>query len=373
MNSYQMNRFRNRRFKWLMKISSWISALPRKVTPAPFALMQMGSVFWQSRALYVGTKLEIADVLKNDTKNTVTIAQELQLHEDHCYRLMRMLASIGVFKEISHRVFKNTKMSNYLRKDNSQNVRAMILMHNSPEMVKPWLEPLEDCIKSGDTPFEQTHGTGLFDYMNENKAFDSLFSEAMDTVEALTENTFLNDFNWSRFNRIVDLGGSKGSKSLSILAANPEMSALVMDRPSIIDNAEKFWAGIISPQVLERIDFLGGDILEKIPDAVSDQDLFLCVAVFHALDDNACLKVLHNIKIAMNGIKATLVIADAVAEEVGIEKNVASFDMQMLIGCQGRERTLTEWNSLFEEAGFSLVELVDATTFAKFIVLQVRE
>ncbi|WMP19040.1 hypothetical protein [Thiothrix lacustris] len=45
-----------------------------------------------------------------------------------------------------------------MREDNPANIRAMILMHNSPEMVRPWLEPLEDCIRSGDIPFKQTHG-----------------------------------------------------------------------------------------------------------------------------------------------------------------------------------------------------------------------
>ena len=136
---------------------------------------------------------------------------------------MRMLASIGVFTETSHRTFKNSKLSEYLRKDNSKNVRSMILMHNSPEMVKPWIGTLETSIRDGGIPFEKANGVDLFEYMNQNKEFDALFSQAMDSVEHVAGVQFLEDFNWSQFQRIIDVGGSTGSKSLAILKANPEL------------------------------------------------------------------------------------------------------------------------------------------------------
>ena len=120
----------------------------------------------------------------------------LIINEDHLYRLMRMLASIGIFTETSPRIFKNSKLSEYLRKDNPQNVRAMILMHNSPEMTKPWIESLEESIRDGGIPFEKVNNVDLFKYMNQNKAFDILFSQAMDSVENLAGIEFLKDFNW---------------------------------------------------------------------------------------------------------------------------------------------------------------------------------
>lgn len=121
--------------KTMHKLQQW----PRNITPAPFRLIQIGSSFWQSRALYVATKLEVADVLGDDTVSITTIANKLDLHESHLYRLMRMLASIGVFKETSPNQFKNSKLSQYLRKNHQHSVQAMILMHNSPEMTMPWL------------------------------------------------------------------------------------------------------------------------------------------------------------------------------------------------------------------------------------------
>ncbi len=303
-------------------------------------------------------------------KSTSSLADTLQLNEDHLYRLMRTLASIGVFTETSHRTFKNSKLSEYLRKDNPKNVRSMILMHNSPEMVKPWIETLEASIRDGGIPFEKVNGVDLFEYMNQNKEFDTLFSQAMDSVENVAGVQFLDDFNWSQFKRIIDVGGSTGSKSLTILKENPGLKAVVFDRPEIINGAREKWQSKEAESVLARMEFIGGDALESIPHAESEGDVYLFMAVFHALDDNDCRKILRNLKTAMGNKSSYVVIADAVSNEVNIDSIIASMDMQMLMGTKGRERTMSEWKRLINDTGFNIESIIDIRTFAKFIVLR---
>ena len=65
-----------------------------------------------------------------------------------------------------------------------------------------------------------------------------------------------------------------------------------------------------------------------------------------------------------------VLVVDTVAQECGIDPNVAAFDMQMLINTRGRERTRSEWEALFQRSGFSIREVVDVRTFAKLIVVQ---
>ncbi len=48
------NIFAIKKYGQLMRFASWLQQIPNKVTPAPFRLIQIGSAFWQSRALYVG-------------------------------------------------------------------------------------------------------------------------------------------------------------------------------------------------------------------------------------------------------------------------------------------------------------------------------
>jgi hypothetical protein len=364
------NKFAIKRYSMLMHFANWLQQIPNRITPPPFRLIQIGSAFWYSRALYIGARSGLADEIGDQEKSTSSLAVTLQLNEDHLYRLMRMLASIGVFTETSHRTFKNSKLSDYLRKDNPNSVRSMVLMHNSPEMVKPWIEALEASMRDGGIPFEKVNGAGLFEYMSQNREFDALFSQAMDSVENVAGVQFLDDFNWGQFKRIIDVGGSTGSKSVSILKANPELKAVVFDRPEIIKGAREKWQGKEAGSVLSRMEFIGGDALESIPEAESDGDVYMFIAVFHALDDNDCRKILHNLKVAMGGKSSYAVIADAVSSEVDIAPVIASMDMQMLMGTKGRERTLSEWKQLFNDTGFSIENVMDVRTFAKFIVLR---
>lgn len=367
---FTKNKSAIKRYGKLMRFANWLQQIPNKVTPPPFRLIQIGSAFWHSRILYIGAKLGLADEIGDTEKSTSSLADTLQLNEDHLYRLMRTLASIGVFSETSHRTFKNSKLSEYLRKDNPKNVRSMILMHNSPEMVKPWIETLEASIRDGGIPFEKVNGVDLFEYMNQNKEFDMLFSQAMDSVESVAGVQFLDDFNWSQFKRIIDVGGSTGSKSLTILKANPELKAVVFDRPEIINGAREKWQSQEAVSVLARMAFIGGDALESIPQAESEGDVYLFMAVFHALNDDDCRIILHNLKTAMGNTSSYVVIADSIANEINTDPIIASMDMQMLMGTKGRERTMTEWKQLFNNTGFAIESVMDTKSFAKFIVLR---
>jgi hypothetical protein len=368
MQSLQKNSFKVKMFARAIAVANWLATLPNRLTPPPFRLMQIGSAFWQSRALYVAAALGVADEIGKEAKSSGEIAEALSLHEEHLYRLLRMLASIGVFEESKQRVFRNNRLSDCLRSDHPQSVRDMVLMHNSEEMARPWFESLETCIRSGETPFVKTHGQELFAYMDGHAEFDALFARAMDAVESLTGLDYLRDFDWDRFDRLVDIGGSKGAKALAILKNNPKLRALVFDRPQVIATAEAYWRQQGAADLLPRVDFASGDLLKEIPAAHSERDIFLCMALFHALGDEDARCVLTNLRQAIGSSGATLLIVDTVADEVGIDPNVAAFDMQMLIGTRGRERTLTEWQHLLDADGFSILEVVAVRTFARFIV-----
>ncbi len=370
MTTLQRNRVRVWLYQWLLRLANGIAALPNRVAPPPFRLLQMGSAFWLSRALYVAARLQLADALGDAEKSAGTLAAELGLHEGHLYRLLRMLAANGVFRETAPRTFRNSAISHYLSEAHPHSLRAMILMHNSPQMTAPWLDSLELCVRSGETPFVRVHGAELFDYMTRDAAFEELFAHAMDAVEALTGDDYLQDFDWSRFDRVIDVGGSMGAKALAILQAHPHMRALVFDRPQVIATAREAWRGKVDAAVLARMEFASGDMLEQIPPPQSEHDVYLFMAVFHGMSDDMARRVLQNLRRSVGDLRPGVVLVEAVLQRVGSDATLAGFDMQMLIGTAGRERTLSEWSTLFDSAGFVLQEVVEVRTFARFIVVQ---
>jgi hypothetical protein len=371
--SLQKNAGAVRRFSRLMKFAGWLQNIPNKITPPPFRLMQIGSAFWQSRGLYVAARLDIATVLGDEHLTADEIAAHVSADPDATYRLLRMLAALGVFEEVSPRVFSNNGLSAYLREDHPKSVRAMILMHNSEEMSRPWYEQLEKGVQSGDVPFQLAHGQELFGYMDSHPEFDRLFSRAMDSVEALTGDSFALDFDWGRFERVIDVGGSKGSKSLAILKRHPHLEALVVDRAQVVREAEQHWTGREAPALLARLSFQAGDLFESVPAATSARDIYLLSAVLHGFDDDSCVKALRNIAGACAGTGARIALMEMVLPESRPDLASASLDMQLFMGTRGRGRTLDEWLRLFDRSGLALEEQVSLQSFAKILVLQRHE
>ncbi|MDD5411650.1 MAG: methyltransferase [Methylobacter sp.] len=371
--SLQKNSGAVRRFAMLMKFAAWLQNIPNKVTPPPFRLIQIGSAFWQSRVLYVAARLNIASVLGDESLAVEVIANRVLAQLDAVNRLLRMLAAMGVFEEVSPRVFKNNGLSDYMREDNPNNVRAMILMHNSIEMSQPWYEQLEQGVRSGEVPFQLSHGRELYSYMDDHAEFDSLFARAMDSVGALTGDSFATDFDWGRFDRIIDVGGSKGSKSLAILKRYSHLTALVFDRNQVIQTAATYWTGKESPALLSRLTYQGGDLLESVPAAKDDKDIYLLSAVLHGMDDENCVKVLRNLATASTGTGARIALMELVVSELNADFSSAAFDMQMFLGTRGRERTLPEWQNLFDQSGLALEEEVGLQSIGKILVLRPKD
>ncbi|MDD2760970.1 MAG: methyltransferase [Methylomonas sp.] len=359
-----------RRFAKFARFGAWLQNLPNKIVPPPFRLIQIGSAFWQSRALYVAARLDIAGALADGELSIETLAERVAADADALYRLLRMLVAMGVFEEVADRRFKNNKLSSWLRPDHPSSIRAMVLMHNSPEMSRPWFERLEQGVCSGGVPFESAHGQAFYDYMDNHPEFDALFAQAMDSVEALAGDSFAIDFDWSRFERIIDVGGSKGAKSIAILKHHPQLKALVADREQVIQGAAQFWQQKGEGAALQRMSFEACDLLLAVPKAHSGKDIYLLSAVLHGFDDETSVTVLRNVVQASAGSGATIAVMEMVMPDNRADTGTASFDMQMFVNTRGRERTLDEWWRLFDDCGLVLQEVVCLQTFGKIMVLR---
>ncbi len=365
----QMNMGSVRRFAKAMKFGSWLQSIPNKVTPAPFRLLQIGSAYWQSRALYVAVRLDVATVLGKERMDVFALASQVSANVDALGRLMRLLSAIGVFEEVTPMVFRNNKLSRCLCSDDPQCVRAMILMHNSETMSRPWFEQLEAGVRSGIAPFKLSHGEELFDFLDHHTEFDQQFSEAMDSVEALAGDGFASDLDWGRFDRIIDVGGSRGTKSLAILKRYPTLSALILDRPQVVAEAQQYWANHPAKGV-ERLRFQAGDLFSEIPKAIGPKDIYLLSAVLHSFDDRSCVRALQKLREAIGTSGARVALLEMVVPESGADLASASFDMQMFVGCRGRERTLSEWQSVIKASGLSLDEVVSIRSLGSILVLR---
>lgn len=368
--SLQRNAVPARLFAVAIRLASWLQALSGKLTPPPFRVVRMGAAFWQSRALFVAARLDVATALGQGSLTAEEIAARTGANADALCRLLRLLAASGVFREVAPRVFANNEASEWLRGDKAGNVRAMVLMHNSETMSRPWYERLEEGVRTGTVPFELVHGREFYDYQAAHPDFGALFAQAMDSVEALAGDGFATDFDWGRFERVIDVGGSRGSKSMAILLRHPRVEALVIDRATVVREAGRARAGQAVPEVLSRLRFQEGDLLGEIPAARGERDIYLLSAVLHGMDDETASRGLRNLAIACGRSGARVAILELVLPEQGADATAASFDLQMLMATRGRERSLGEWMRLAAAGGFELEEVVALRSFASILVLR---
>lgn len=369
--SLQRQALRVRAFQWAMSLSNRLQRLPNRLAPPPFRLMQIGSAFWQSRVLHVAARLDLATTLADHRLTPVDLAARLQVDQDALARLLRMLVAMGIFEFDRDGRVANNALSQPLRTDSPACVRNMVLMHNSPEMSRPWYEALEQGVRGGQVPFSVCHGQQMYAYMDDHAEFDALFSRAMVEVEALVGDSFASAFDWGAFDRVIDIGGSNGAKSAAILRRHPTLRSLVVERPQVVAQARVWWSTEGDPSCRDRIDFVEGNTLTgPLPAAEGSRDAYLLSAVLHGFDDAACIDALRQVGKAVGSTGAAIVLLELVMPDHDADLTSASFDMQMFMGTRGRERTRREWQAVFGRSGLVLEEVVRLASFGQMLVLR---
>src|SRR6185436_12505158 len=84
--------------------------------PSPQETMnQLITGYWNTQAIYVAAKLGIADLLTNGPRSADDLAQATKTHSPSLYRLLRALASMGIFAEDDTTRFGLTPLAECLR------------------------------------------------------------------------------------------------------------------------------------------------------------------------------------------------------------------------------------------------------------------
>lgn len=140
-------------------------------------LLNIVSGQWIAQGVYTSAKIDVAGHLLDGTKSIELLAELTNSDEDNLYRLMRMLASVGVFEEKPGRNFSNTNTSALLAEKHPQSLRSLILFYGSE--MRQSLDNLDQCVRRGTPAFELTFQKPVFEYFRDNPSSAKLFNEAM--------------------------------------------------------------------------------------------------------------------------------------------------------------------------------------------------
>jgi hypothetical protein len=322
-------------------------------TSHPQQLDQLITGYWTSQAIYAAARFGIADLLKNGPLTADDLAAATSTNRDALYRLLRALASIGIFAESEGRRFSLTPLAEPLRSDVPESKRALALM-SGDEQFRAWSE-IVYSIETGKRAFDKVFGEPIFDYLGQHPEKARVFDAAMVGIHGRESAAVLDAYDFSGVNLLADIGGGNGSQITIVLQKHSGMKGILFDLPHVIERAQERMA---PSGVLDRCQLVGGSFFESVPKGA---DAYVLRHIIHDWEEEKALKILRNCHEAMTPKSRLLVIESVIPP--GNEPFGGKFlDLVMLLIPGGKERTADEYRELFEQAGFKLTRIIPTGT-----------
>jgi hypothetical protein len=319
--------------------------------PPPAVMFRLIMGRWVSHLIYVAAKLELADRVKNGPRTVEELATAAEVQAPALYRVLRALASVGIFAETKDKRFKLTPLAVTLQKAVPGSMHAAALMLGEKYLEDAWAQLLHG-IKTGEIPFLKAHGVRQFEYLEKHPEDLKIFGETMTNVSSTENPAIAAAYKFSGIRTLVDVGGGNGSLLATILKANPKLKGVLFDLPSVTTRAKQD-RHLTAKGIAERCTFESGDFFAAVP---KGGDAYTMKRTLHDWDDERCAKILANCSAAMNE-KGKVLVIDSVILPGNDPDRGKLLDMQMLV-IGGRERTKQEFATVFREAGLKLTRVV---------------
>ena len=317
--------------------------------PPPLVIRRLLTGYWLSQAVYVAAKLGIADLVNHGPKAADDLARSTGVHARSLYRLLRALASVGVFAEDADGRFRLTPPAACLVSDAPDSQRPAAIMMGE-EHYRCWTDLLYS-VETGQTAFEHVYGEPVFDYLATHPHPAKVFDGAMTAVHGAETGAMLAVYDFSPVGTLVDVGGGNGTLLTAVLKKYRSMRGILFDRPDVIERAR---ANLKAAGLDQRCQAVAGSFFDSVPPG---GDAYLMRHILHDWDDDQCLTILRNCRKVMPKAGRLLVIESVIPP--GNEPFFGKLlDVNMLVIPGGMERTASEYRDLFARAGFALSRTV---------------
>jgi len=297
-----------------------------KQPPPQVVLLEMWAGYLVSRGLHVVAELGIADHLAQGLTTAGELAAATGANKNALQRVLRMLASRGVFAEEEPGCFRLTALSECLRSGTAGSLRDAICMYG--EMHWRAVGSLLHSVMTGEPAFDHVAGSPAWEYLANHPDDGERFVRGMANISFFENEVIAHAYDFSPYRVVIDVGGGRGGFIAEVLKANPGLRGLLYDEPHVVKHVLDGW------------------------------------------DDNDASRILRVCRQAMPS-RGRLLSINAVAPDGGgySQKDAAILlmDMVMLAGSRGRERTQNEFRDLYHQAGFALSRVIPTRSLLSIV------
>lgn len=328
-----------------------------------FALNNQIIGYQITQAICAAVKLGIPDLLNNQAAMSVeNISSKLGVDRSLLHRLLKALASSGIFREIKQGYFENSIRSEYLVSTARHNL-AFRAIRAGEENYSAW-SSLTDGIKTGVCPFDIAHDQPFFQYLENHPQSSDMFNKSMQALTNHIVPAIIAAYDFSLCGVIVDVGGGYGQLLHGILASYAGVRGVVFDSPSVIQEAR---SSVGPSDVTARCQWIGGDFFREIK---ACGDLYILRNILHDWCDADALTILKSCAAALTADSRLLVIEDIMTDQTNGSAMNLWKDLEMFVYLNGKERTQQEFEGLFSMAGMRLNRLISTSSFPFIMELQ---
>ncbi len=309
-------------------------------------LLQLAFGYSVSACINVAARLKIADLLKDGPRPVRELAAAASVQEDALYRVLRALASFGIFVETAPRTFALTPLAEPLRAGNP--IYDLILWISDPFHFRIYAETMYS-VKTGLPCADRVLGKPIFDYFPTDTEESEVFNAAMVSMTAMVIPAVLEAYDFSGIGTLVDVAGGHGSVLTGILEKYPQMRGILFDLEHVVTGAKPRLERL---KLTDRVQLASGDFFQSVPTG----DAYVMKHIIHDWDDARALTILKNCRKASP--KAKVILLESVLPSGNDPHFGKLLDLEMLTLPGGRERTEEEFRTLFAGAGYGLVRVV---------------
>jgi len=314
-------------------------------------ILQVSTGYMASSALYVAMNLNVPDHLAQGPKSAEQLASETGANADALNRILRLLASVGLFEQVKPGTYGLTPASQLLRKDIPGSMRGMALFLPDPMHFRIYAN-LMHSVTTGEPAGEKTIGMPLFEYFEQHPEYSEIFNDAMTAFSAPVAGAAVEAYDFGRFGTIVDVAGGHGEVLMTILKAYPSTKGVLAEVDHVVEGAKP---RIAAAGLADRCTAVACDFFKAVP---AGGDAYVMKHIIHDWDDERAARILNNIREAMGDRNGSVILIESVVP-TGPEPDLGKFiDLEMLALPGGKERTKEEFGDLFDHCGFELKNIV---------------
>lgn len=320
------------------------------MTPDPAPVIDLIDAFRRSKAMFAAVALGVFDRLEEAPADSSKLSAELGAPAEPLTRLLDACTGLGLLKKQDESYANQPVASAYLCRRSRSTLAGYVLYSNS--VLFPMWAHLEDAVREGGHRWEQTFGTGgaLFDRFFKNDEAMRTFLQGMHGFGLLSSPKAVAAFDLSRFRKLVDLGGATGHLAIAACEHYPHLRAAVFDLPRVIEVAREY---VQLTPAGARVELIAGDFFhDELPDA----DVFAVGRILHDWSDEKIGVLLAKVYRRLPSGGGLLIAEKLLAADKSGPVPALMQSLNMLVCTEGRERTLGEYRTLLEAAGYREVQ-----------------